>query len=246
MADGAARNAKRNAERTANSTANSTVPAIDPGAVRAVVFDLGGVFLEGGPSSVRAFGPRVGLAPETWEAIAHELFVVGDGWDRVERGEDTLDAFAAVLRERVRAAGVEVSQQAARDFMGSPGDRAAMPVRPQIVSACRALRRRMPTALLTNNIADWREAWRRRMDVNTLFDLVVDSSEVGTRKPEEAIYRLVERGLGLPGAALLFVDDLGVNLKTARRLGWQTLKYVHTAEVVAVLDSVAAAHPERR
>jgi len=84
------------------------------------------------------------------------------------------------------------------------------------------------------------------MAVDTLFDLVVDSSAVGTRKPEEAIYRLVERGLGLPGAALLFVDDLGVNLKTARALGWQTLKYLDTAEVVAALAQVAAAHPVRR
>ena len=110
----------------------------------------------------------------------------------------------------------------------------------------RSMSKSVSTALLTNNIAEWRAAWRHRMDVDALFDLVVDSSEVGTRKPEEAIYRLVEQGLGLPGEALLFVDDLGVNLKTARRLGWQTLKYVDTAEVVSVLERVAAAHPEVR
>jgi putative hydrolase of the HAD superfamily len=232
----------------AGNAAASGAAAIEPQRVRAVVFDLGGVFLEGGPSSVRAFGERIGLPAAAWDAIRHELFIAGAAWDRVERGEDTLEAFAALLRERLRAEGVTVSPEDARDFMGSPGDREAMPVRPQIVAACRALRRRMPTALLTNNIAEWREAWRRRMDVETLFDLVVDSSEVGTRKPEEAIYRLVERGLGLPGEALLFVDDLGVNLKTARRLGWQTLKYVDTAEVVAVLERVAAAaaHTPRR
>jgi hypothetical protein len=42
------------------------------------------------------------------------------------------------------------------------------------------------------------------------------------------------------------VDDLGVNLKTAARLGWQTLKYVDTAEVVAALARVVAAHPAVR
>ncbi|HKI99859.1 MAG TPA: HAD family phosphatase [bacterium] len=218
---------------------------IEPRKVRAVVFDLGGVFLEGGPSNVRAFGARIGLAPEAWDAIRHELFVEGDAWDRVERGESTLDQFAQVLQARVRAAGTEIGLREARDFMGSPGDRAAMPVRPAVVAACRALRERMPTALLTNNIAEWRESWRRRMDVDSLFDVVVDSSEAGVRKPDEGIYRLVEQGLGLSGEALLFVDDLGVNLKTARRLGWQTLKYVDTAEVVAVLDEVVAAHPSR-
>ncbi len=219
---------------------------IDAARVRAVVFDLGGVFLEGGPSSVAAFGERIGLAPERWDALRHELFVLGDAWDRVERGEAPLDAFATLLRERLAAEGVRIDQAEARDFMGSPGDRAAMPVRPEIVAACLALRRRMPTALLTNNIAEWRPAWRRRMDTARLFDLVVDSSEVGTRKPEPAIYRLVEQGLGLPGAALLFVDDLGVNLKTARELGWQTIKFERTADMVAALDALAAAHPVRR
>jgi putative hydrolase of the HAD superfamily len=218
---------------------------IDPARVRAVVFDLGGVFLEGGPSSVRAFGAKVGIAPAVWAAIARALFVEGDAWDRVERGESTLAAFAEALQARLVRAGVTISRGAAADFMGSPGDRAAMPVRPEIVAACKALRARMPTALLTNNIAEWRTAWRRRMEVETLFDLVVDSSEVGMRKPEEGIYRLVEQGLGLPGEALLFVDDLGVNLKTAHRLGWQTLKYVDTAAVVAALEAVAAAHPPR-
>lgn len=219
--------------------------AIEPARVRAVVFDLGGVFLEGGPSNVAAFGERIGLARDTWDAIRHELFIAGDAWDRLERGDSTLDDFAEVLRARLAREGVTVSHEQARNFMGSPGDRAAMPVRAEIVAACRALRRRMPTALLTNNVKEWRASWRRRMDVDSLFDIVVDSSEVGTRKPEERIYRITEERLGLAGEALLFVDDLGVNLKAARHLGWQTLKYVDTADVVAALERVIAAHPER-
>ncbi len=219
--------------------------AIHPHRVRAVVFDLGGVFLDGGPGEVQRFGMRIGLAPEVWDAIRHELFVAGNEWDKVERGEATLDAFAELLRRRVRAAGVTITRRQARNFMGSPGDRRAMPLRAEIVAVCRALRARMPTALLTNNIAEWRAGWRRRLHLDALFDVVVDSSEVGMRKPEEGIYRLVEQKLALTGDALLFVDDIGVNLKTARGLGWQTLKFVDTAEVVATLSAVATAHPVR-
>jgi len=219
--------------------------SIDPARVRAVVFDLGGVFLAGGPSEVRAFGQKIGLDPRGWEEIARELFIDGDAWGRVERAEATLDDFGEVLREMTAAQGVEISLATARNFMGSPGDRRSMPVRNEIVKICLRLRQRMPTALLTNNIAEWREGWRRRMDVDALFDVVVDSSEVGMRKPEPGIYRLTEEGLGLPGEALLFVDDLGVNLKAAVKRGWQTIKYVDTAEVVAALEKVAQAHPER-
>ena len=218
---------------------------IDPARVRAVVFDLGGVFLAGGPSEVRAFGGKIGLGQQAWEDIARELFIDGDAWGRVERAEATLDQFGEALREMTAAQGVEISLDTARNFMGSPGDRLSMPVRSEIVDICLRLRKRLPTALLTNNIAEWREGWRRRIDVDALFDVVVDSSDEGMRKPEPGIYRLTEERLGLPGEALLFVDDLGVNLKTAMERGWQTLKYVDTAEVVAALEQVTQAHPER-
>ena len=219
---------------------------VRPEAVAGVVFDLGGVFLEGGPKHVAEFGPRVGLSAQVWREMALDLFVRGEDWNRVERGQARLDEFAEVLKTRLAGEGVWISMAQAREFMGTPGDAKSHPLRPEVVELCRRLRGVMPTALLTNNIREWREGWRARLPVAELFDLVVDSCEVGVRKPEPDIYRLVEQGLGLPGSALLFVDDLGVNLKTARALGWQTVKYDRTGDVVAVLEAVLnAADPNR-
>lgn len=218
---------------------------VDPRRVHAVVFDLGGVFLEGGPNHVRTFGERHGVPAAAWERIRDELFITGDWWNRVERAELTLDAFAGELRARVAAHGVQLTLEQARDFMGVPGADQLSRLRVEIVAACRRLRAHMPTALLTNNIREWRDAWRRRLPVDELFDTVVDSSEVGMRKPEPPIYRLVERRLDLPGEQLLFVDDLGVNLKTARQLGWQTVKYDDTARVLGILDTVLAGRTPR-
>jgi epoxide hydrolase-like predicted phosphatase len=104
----------------------------------------------------------------------------------------------------------------------------------------------MPTALLTNNIREWRDEWRTLIDVDALFDVVIDSCEVGTRKPETAIYEVTRERLGLPHDALFFLDDIGANLKVARALGWQTLRYDDTARVLEVLDAIVAAKPERR
>lgn len=227
-----------------NLRSSAPPPTVDPTRVQAVVFDLGGVLLEGGPKNVVAFGRRIGLQEAVWSALRRELFIDGELWNEVERGERTLDDFAAALQGRLRDHGVEVGLAVAREFMGRPGEADSHPVRAEVLAAVERLHALMPTALLTNNIAEWRGGWRRRLPVADLFDLVVDSSEVGTRKPEERIYRLVEQGLGLPGEALLLVDDLGVNLKTAKRLGWQTLKYVDTAEVLATLDSIADAAAE--
>ncbi len=216
------------------------IHGIDPARVRAVVFDLGGVFLEGTVENVISFGETLGLPPEAWQVIRHELFIAGGPWDEVERGEMALDDFAEILAARLAAVGTHIDLERARNFMGNPANTFMMRLRPEIVEACKAVRGVMPTALLTNNIAEWRDQWRTRMDIPGLFDEVIDSSEVGMRKPEEGIYELMEARLGKPGRELLFIDDLGVNLKTARGMGWQTLKYDDTAKVLEVLSAVVA------
>ena len=222
------------------------IHGIDPARVAAAVFDLGGVFLAGGVESVRAFGERYGLAPDAWDAIRSELFNDLGIWSAVERGERPLDDFVARLRELVAGHGGSVADADARNFMGNTGEKAAQRLRHEIVAATARLHARMPTALLTNNIPEWRESWRSLLDLDALFDVVIDSSEVGTRKPEPAIYELTRVRLGLPHEALFFVDDLGVNLKPARTLGWQTLRYDDTARVLEVLDAIAAVKLERR
>jgi putative hydrolase of the HAD superfamily len=220
------------------------VHGIDPGRVEAAVFDLGGVFLAGGVEAVASFGERHGLAPEAWTAIRGDLFEDEGIWSEVERGRRPFDEFVARLRELAAAHGGSVSLEAARDFMGTTWGQSR--VREEIVAAAARLHARMPTALLTNNIPEWREGWRRSLEVDALFDVVVDSSEVGVRKPEPAIYEITRSRLDLPHAALFFVDDLGRNLKPARALGWQTLRYDDTARVLEVLDALAAARPPRR
>ncbi len=214
------------------------IHGIAPARVRAVVFDLGGVFLEGRVENVIAFGVSIGLTAEIWGNLRNELFLNDGPFDQLERGEMALETFAGILVEKVRAHGIALTLDQARDFMGAPGgDRSRL--RTEIVAACREVRAVMPTAMLTNNVAEWREAWHARIAPETLFDVVVDSSEVGMRKPEPGIYRLTEERLGLSGGDLLFIDDLGVNLKAARSLGWQTLKYDDTQKVLQVLDAVA-------
>ncbi len=215
------------------------VHGIDPRRIEAAVFDLGGVFLAGGVESVRGFGARHGLVPETWDAIRSELFHEAGIWSACERGEVPFERFVTRLRELVAEAGGEVSETDAENFMGAMGDSAGQRLRREIVGAAARVHAVMPTALLTNNIPEWRDGWRSLLDLASLFDVVIDSSEVGVRKPEPAIYELTRAKLDLPHDALFFLDDLGVNLKPARALGWQTLRYEDTARVLEVLDALA-------
>jgi putative hydrolase of the HAD superfamily len=216
------------------------IEGIDPERVQAAVFDLGGVFLAGGVESVQAFGDRHGLQPDAWRAIRRDLFHDEDGvWSAVERGNASFDQFVARLRALAADHGRDISIEDAQNFMGNAGTSPTQRLRTEIVEAAARLHARMPTALLTNNIPEWRTSWRSLIDVDVLFDVVVDSCEVGMRKPETGIYELTQAKLGIPHAELFFLDDLGVNLKAARALGWQTLRYDDTARVLTVLDALA-------
>jgi len=78
--------------------------------------------------------------------------------------------------------------------------------------------------------------------VGELFDLVVDSSQEGMRKPNPAIFRLtLERLGGLAPERTVFLDDCEGNVKAAKSLGMQT---VHVrgdiSQAIAELDALLA------
>jgi putative hydrolase of the HAD superfamily len=218
---------------------------MDTRAVRAAVFDLGGVLIEGGPREVVAFGERIALTPEQWEPVRRALFGNESAWARLERGEISFAAFVDELKRRVREAGGTIDDETARRFMGRPEPMAeATTIRPAMVEAVRALKAVMPTALLTNNVVEWREGWSALFDDPTLFDVVIDSSAVGARKPERRIYEVTRERLGVAHEEIFFVDDIGQNLKAARSLGWHTLLFTEESEVLPVLEKLRAAREE--
>ena len=105
------------------------------------------------------------------------------------------------------------------------------------------------TALLTNISRSGEALWRSLLPVDELFDVVVDSSQVGLRKPDPAIFLLTCERLGLAPQECLFVDDLRCNVDAATELGMTTIQcddpVVIADEVVEMLlGRAAAAEPE--
>ncbi len=105
------------------------------------------------------------------------------------------------------------------------------------------------TALLTNISRSGEAVWRSLFAVDELFDVVVNSSQVGLRKPDPAIFLLTCERLGLQPEQCLFVDDLRCNVDAAADLGMTTLQckdpVIVADEVVEMLlGRAAAAEPE--
>ena len=76
----------------------------------------------------------------------------------------------------------------------------------------------------------------KRDERHLLFDHVIDSSEVGARKPEPAIYEMTRERLGVAHGEIFFIDDIGQNLKAARAFGWQTYLFRDESEALATLE----------
>jgi epoxide hydrolase-like predicted phosphatase len=75
------------------------------------------------------------------------------------------------------------------------------------------------TGLLTNNARELRALWWDLLPYDELFDDVVDSSDVGLRKPNPAIYRLALDRLGATAHRTAFLDDIASNVDGAERVG---------------------------
>jgi putative hydrolase of the HAD superfamily len=70
-----------------------------------------------------------------------------------------------------------------------------------------------------------------------LFDVFIESSVEGLRKPDPRIYELACSRLGVTPAEAVFLDDIGANLKPARQLGLTTIKVDEPGAALAELAS---------
>jgi putative hydrolase of the HAD superfamily len=141
-------------------------------------------------------------------------------WHRLERGEIALLDAREQIMALVTQAGLAFDPLAILARMAKGGG-----AREAVVSATRRLRvRGVRTALVTNNAREFSQGWRAMIPISELFDAVIDSSEVGVRKPDPAIFALALRALGdiAPDQAV-FLDDFPGNVAAARRLGMHGL-----------------------
>ena len=206
------------------------------GAVSAVVFDLGGVLTESPMVAFAAYEAEAGL-PDGLVRRLNSADPDTNAWARYERRELDEAGFRAAFEAEAAAAGFTVD--AGRVLAALHGD-----LRPAVVTAVQRLRAAgLPLALLSNNVAPM-ERTGRLGELLGLFDAVVESSVEGVRKPEPAIYELALRRLseavGRPVEAgdCAYLDDLGINLKPARALGFSTIKVVDPALALAELSEL--------
>ena len=204
--------------------------------LRAVLFDLGGVVTESPMDSFAEYEASAGL-PAGLIRRLNATDPDTNAWARFERGELSADAFTDAFQAEALAAGHRVDVACVLRALDAPA------LRPAVVDAVRRLRAAgLPLGLVSNNVRPMARSGALG-ELLALFDVVVESSVEGVRKPEPEIYRRALTRLSdavgqpLAPADCAYLDDLGVNLKPARALGMRTIKVVDPG---AALDELAA------
>ncbi len=111
----------------------------------------------------------------------------------------------------------------------------------RLIEYMRGLRERgYKLAICTNNVREWEQRWRAMLPVDEIFDVVVDSAFVGSRKPEPRIYEITLERLGTAPAATLFVDDVEINCQAARELGMTAIHFRSTDQAIDDIEATLA------
>jgi putative hydrolase of the HAD superfamily len=187
------------------------------GGIEAVLFDFNGVLTTSPFTHMAALGTDNGIDGQ----VVLDLMLgpydddTDHAWHRAERGEITVSEYGADLFERASAADIDI------DFTQLANLMSRLEVHDIVVERVRELRAAgYRTGLITNNIKEAAAQWRVLVPVKELFEVIVDSSEVGMRKPNPAIYLHALDLLGGIGPDhAVFLDDAAGNVEGARRAG---------------------------
>lgn len=202
-------------------------------AITAVLFDFAGV-LTSSPwvAMTAAGGGNLELLIGSYEEDTDHP------WHQVERGEMAIADWALAVSETGRAQGIEVDFAPLQALLGE------MTLHEQVIERVRTLRAEgYRLGLITNNVREGAAMWRSLLPVDDLFDVVVDSSHVGIRKPNPAIYHHALALLGdVPPDQAVFLDDSPGNVDGARRAGLQAILVDDPDEAMRELDELLASH----
>jgi putative hydrolase of the HAD superfamily len=196
---------------------------------RAVIFDLGGVVLDSPLHAIAAYERELGIPAGFVNRVVVATGPAG-AWSRLERGELSRRDFEAAFEAECRAAGHALSAASMMERISLCGPR------PRMLAAIRTLRGAgLDVAALTNNWAHEGGAGAETDALRELFDVFVESSKLGLRKPDPRIYLHVCEALAIEPPEAVFLDDIGSNLKAARALGMTTIKVDEPERALAAL-----------
>jgi putative hydrolase of the HAD superfamily len=206
--------------------------------IRAVFWDFGGVITSSPFESFNRFEKENNLPLDFLRSV-NSTNPDSNAWALLERNEINLEEFDLLFEHESDDLGHSVKGKDVIALLKGQ-------IRPEMITALEKIRGNLIQACLTNNIQSMGDidfegnvsAAGKHEEVMGMFDFVFESSKENVRKPDPEFYlRACERG-DVDPSDVVFLDDLGINLKPAKALGMSTIKVADPKEALSALQAL--------
>ena len=207
--------------------------------IRAVFWDFGGVITTSPFDSFNIYEESKNLPKDLIRTI-NSTNPDNNAWAKLERSEIDQEEFDSLFEAESQQFGHSVPGKQVLALLKGQ-------IRPEMVKALREIKDKLIQGCLTNNIQSAEEQELEtdnaaisgtHQEIMELFDFVFESSKENVRKPDPKFYQLAcNRGKVNPNE-VIFLDDLGINLKPAKALGMKTIKVVRAEDALQDLQDL--------
>jgi epoxide hydrolase-like predicted phosphatase len=197
--------------------------------VEALIFDLGNVVIDIDFDRIfKKWSFYSGVPVEEMQAA----FRIDAAYEQHERGEIEGVEYHQHLEQTLE---MELSYE---QFCEGWNDIMVAPIG-DTVRLLESLQGRVPLYALSNANTLHKEYWEKTFHSElSTFDQVFVSSDMGSRKPEPAIYLLALERINIEPENVIFFDDLAINVEAARVLGMTAVQVQSPLDV----EECIAAH----
>ena len=207
--------------------------------IRAVFWDFGGVITTSPFDSFNIYEESQNLPKDLIRTI-NSTNSDNNAWAKLERSEIDQEEFDSLFEAESQQFGHSVPGKQVLALLKGQ-------IRPEMVKALREIKNKFIQGCLTNNIQSTEDQELEtdnaaisgtHQEIMGLFDFVFESSKENVRKPDPKFYQLAcKRGKVNPNE-VIFLDDLGINLKPAKALGMKTIKVVRAEDALQDLQDL--------
>ena len=206
--------------------------------LQAILWDFGGVFTTSPFENFNKLEEELG-APADFIRQVNSTNPDKNAWAQFESNSVSLDDFDELFADESEGLGFRIDGKAVINVLS--GD-----LRPRMVEVLKICKQHYKVACITNNVKAGKgpgmnqntEKANQVGQVMDLFDAIIESSVVGIRKPNPAIYQMACKTLEVNAQDCAFLDDLGINLKPAKELGMATIKVLTEDQAISDLSKL--------
>ena len=198
-------------------------------AIKIVLWDYGGVLTESPIKNFHRFENDNNYISNTIVNI-NSNNKYKNAWAKLEKDEISIQEFSILFKEEAKQFGItNINTDKLLECLN-------VKLNIKMVELLKNISKFYTCVCLTNNFKNMHSSSFENIKHN--FSLIIESCKIGLRKPEKEIYTYVLKVLKVSAKEILFIDDLGINLKPAKELGFQTYKFIDTSKTIFYMKNM--------